>query len=73
MQQVIDTFLYHARAIDTTILTAMNSISAGQTTDGIKKFKKRINHFLNYASAHPDARIKYVASDMHLWSHSDAS
>ena len=51
----------------------MNSIAAGQTTDGIKKIKKRINHFLDYALTHPDAKIKYIESAMHLWSHSDAS
>ena len=55
------------------MLTAMNSIAAGQTTDGIKSLKKRIAQFLNYAATHPDAKIKYVASAMHLWSHSDAS
>jgi hypothetical protein len=32
-----------------------------------------INHFLNYAATHPQAKIRYTASQMHLWLHSDAS
>ena len=55
------------------MVTAMNSISAAQTTDGVKNLKKRINHFLDYAITHPNAKIEYVASALHLWAHSDAS
>ncbi len=34
---------------------------------------KRINHFLDYMWTHPDAVIRYHASDMILNVHSDAS
>ena len=70
---MIGTFLYYARAIDPTMVTAMNLISAAQTTDGVKNLEKRINHFLDYAVTHLDAKIKYVTSAMHLWAHSDVS
>ena len=66
MQQVISTFLYYTRAIDPTMVTAMNSISAAQKIHGVNNLKKIINHFLDYAVTHPDAKIKYVASAMHL-------
>ena len=28
---------------------------------------------LNYAASHPDAKVRYHASDMYLWGHRDAS
>ncbi len=34
---------------------------------------KRVNQFLNYMWTHPDAIIRYLASDMILNVHSDAS
>ena len=34
---------------------------------------ERVNHFLIYMATHPDARIRYYASDMVLNVHSDAS
>ena len=35
--------------------------------------KRRINHSLDYAVTHPDAKAKCVASAMHQWAHSNAS
>ena len=32
-----------------------------------------MDHFLDYCATHPDAKIRYHASDMQLWIHSDAS
>ncbi len=34
---------------------------------------KRVNHFLDYMWTHPDAKIRYSASDMILNVHSDES
>ena len=34
---------------------------------------RRTYHFLDYVTTHPDATVKFHASDMVLWAHSDAS
>ena len=53
--------------------TALSSISTSRTSSTINDIRTRIQHFLDYAWTHPNATLKYVASDMHLWAHSDAS
>ena len=37
------------------------------------EINRRTNHFLDYVATHPDATLKFHASDMILWAHSDAS
>ena len=73
VQEFIGTFLYYARTIDTTMQTSVSSIGSAQSTANITDIKERINQFLNYAHTHPNAIIKYIASDMYLWAHSDSS
>ena len=72
-QEVIGTFLYYARAVDNTMLMPIGSIATALSTSSWKQIEHRINHFLHYAVTHPDARIRYKASAMHLWIHSDSS
>jgi hypothetical protein len=72
VRQVVGTFLFYARAVDSTMLVALGSIAAQQsapTTDT----EKDVTKFLDYAYTHPDTIIRYVASDMVLHCHSDAS
>ena len=38
-----------------------------------KKLSKEVKHFLNYCATHPNAGIRYVASDMILALHASAS
>ena len=73
VQEVVGVFLFYARAIDSTMLTAVGSIAASLTNSPFSNLKRRINQFLNYAATHPNASIKFVATQMHLWAHSDAS
>ena len=73
VQEFLGTFLYYARTIDNTMLPAISSIAAAVSTSSIADIRTRINHFLNYAATHPNATLKYTASAMHLWAHSDAS
>ena len=73
VQEFVGLFLYYARTIDTTMQTAVSSIAANQATAGISDLRPRIKHFLDYAATHPDAKVIFHASDMHLWAHSDAS
>jgi hypothetical protein len=72
-QEVIGVFLYYARAIDPTMLTAVGSIASNLANEPFSTLSKKINQLFDYASTHPNATIKYIASQMHLWSHSDAS
>ena len=32
-----------------------------------------MKQFLNYTDTHPNTKLKYIASAMHIWIHSDAS
>jgi hypothetical protein len=51
---------------------ALSDIATQQAAP-TKNTKKQVNQFLNYMRTHPDAIIRYRASDMILNVHSDAS
>ncbi len=72
IQQVVGSFLYYAQAVDMTILMALSDI-ATQQAPPTKNTKNRVDQFLDYMWTHPDAIIRYRASDMILNVHSDAS
>lgn len=65
-------FLYYGRATDTTIAHALNEIASHQAT-ATEEIMRRAEHFMDYMWTHPDAKIRYHASDMVLNVHSDAS
>eukprot|EP00804_Cyclotella_cryptica_P014175 CCRYP_005592-RA/>CCRYP_005592-RA protein AED:0.28 eAED:0.24 QI:0/0/0/1/0/0/2/0/659 len=71
IQQIVGSFLYYARATDPTI--PMPSASSPTQSNATEQTLKRCHHFLDYMATHPDARIRYHASDMILNVHSDAS
>ena len=72
LQQVIGVFLYYARAVDSTMLVALGSLAAAQST-ATQHTKQLMQHFLDYAASNPQAKIRYHASDMVLHIQSDAS
>jgi hypothetical protein len=72
IQEVIGTFLYYARCIDSTMLAVLGSIATQQANPTGNTMKK-VQQFLDYASTHPDAIVTYHASDMVLAGHSNAS
>ena len=72
VQQIVGTFLFYARAIDNTMLPALNSLSASQSKPTAST-NQDITQMLDYAVTHPDATIRYTGSDMVLHAHSDAS
>ena len=72
VQQIVGSFLYYARAVDPTILMALSEISSQQSAP-TENTMKRVNQFLDYMWTHPDAIIRYRASDMILNVHSNAS
>jgi hypothetical protein len=71
IQEVIGTFLYYVQCVDSTMLVGLGSI-ATQQANPTENMMKKVQHFLDYASTHPDAIIMYHSSDMVLIGHSNA-
>jgi hypothetical protein len=59
-------------AVDPTVLMPLNDI-ATEHTKATKKTQAATNQLLDYLATHPDAAIRYHASNMILHIHSDAS
>jgi hypothetical protein len=72
IQQVSGIFLYYGRAVDQTIIVALNEISNSQARP-TEKTKKACDVLLDYLSTHPDATIRFRASNMVLCVVSDAA
>ena len=72
IQQIVGSFLYYVRAVGPTILMALSAIAFQQSAP-TEQTHDRVNQFLDYMATHPDAKIRYQASDMVLNVHSDAS
>ena len=72
VQQIAGLFLYYSRGCDPTIIVALNEISNQQAAP-TEKTKAACNMLLDYLSTHPDATIRYHASDMVLSICSDAA
>ena len=52
IQQVLGTFLYYGRAVDSTMLVALSSIATYEAHP-TKTTLARVDHFLDYAATHP--------------------
>jgi hypothetical protein len=72
IQKVTGSVLYYARAVDPTVLMPLNDIAMEQTK-ATGKTQAATNQLLDYLATHPDATIRYHASDVILHIHSDAS
>jgi hypothetical protein len=72
IQKVTGSVLYYTRAVDPTVLMPLNDIATEQTK-ATEKTQATTNKLLDYLATHPDATIRYHASDMILHIHSDAS
>ena len=72
LQKIVVKFLYYARAMDHTILMALNSLAEIQTKPKIET-PKQITHFLNYRATHPEAVTQYIKSGIILPIYLDAS
>ena len=72
VQEVIGTLLYYARAVDSTMLVALNSIAA-QQSKSTKNTMQEVTKLLNYCASHPNATVTFCARDMVLWCDSNAS
>jgi hypothetical protein len=72
IQKVTGSVLYYARSVDPTVLMPLNDIATEQTK-ATEKTQAATNQLLDYLATHPDATIRYHASDMILHIHIDAS
>jgi hypothetical protein len=72
LQQLTGTLLYYARAVDPTLIMPINVIASEQSKATADTADKVIK-LLNYCNTHPETKIRYHASDMILYIHSDAS
>lgn len=62
-QQIVDSFLHYARAMDPTIHTALNDL-ANQQSKPTNQTIQRVKHFLEYMTTHPNVVIWYYASEI---------
>lgn len=72
VQQITGLFLYYSRGCDPTIAVALNEISTSQASP-TQKTQDACNMLLDYLATHPNATIRYHASDMVLAICSDAA
>ena len=72
IQQIVGTLLYYARAVDSTMLMALNAIAA-QQAHATTETAAVVVHLLNYCATHPNAIVRYHASEMQMHVHSNAS
>jgi hypothetical protein len=72
VQEVLGTLLFYAHALDSTMLPAIGTL-ASQQAHGTKAMLEALMQLLNYCAMHPDAKVHFIASDMVLHVHSDAS
>ena len=72
IQSVVGSFLYYGRAIDNTMLVALNEIAAHQATP-TQFILTKCRQLLDYAATYPDVKLRFHASNMILHVDSDAA
>jgi hypothetical protein len=72
LQEIVGVFLFYARAVDSTMLTAVNKLASQQAhpTEHVVAASHRL---LQYAARFPSATVTIRPSNMQLMCHSDAS
>jgi hypothetical protein len=73
VQSCMGSFLYYGRAMDATILPAINKISGSQANPTKNTLQEASKMLMDYAATYPLAIIRYFASDMVLHIDSDAA
>ena len=72
VQSVTGTFLYYARALDFTMLTALNDIGTTQAKP-TEYTLDETQQLMDYAATYPNVTVRYYASDMKLFVDSNAA
>merc|ERR1712086_720537 len=63
---------WYSRSTDPTVAATLSSL-AGRQAKATEQLKQEVHQFLDYCATHPDATVRFMASDMILAIHSDAS
>ena len=71
IQSINGSFLYYGRAIDPTILTALNNIATQQAKPTVTTKEKALV-LMDYLATYPNAKLRYYAGDMKLHVKTDA-
>ena len=66
VQELVGLFRHYASCIDTTMLASLSSIATNMATSTKTYLDFQMKQFFDYATTHPDAKIRCVASDMQL-------
>ena len=72
MQSKVGTFLYYGRAVDPSILPALNEISMSQAKP-TKHTEKQLEMLMDYLHTYKSAVLRYHAGDMQLAVETDAA
>ena len=72
VQRVIGSILYYAQAVDLTVLMALSTIASEQSK-GTENTMLKTKQLLDYLATHPNATVRFHASDMILNIHLGAS
>eukprot|EP00957_Ditylum_brightwellii_P151402 11529439-Ditylum_brightwellii.AAC.1 len=72
IQAIVGTFLYYGRAINGTILSTINEISADQAKPKISTAKQS-TMLMDYLATYPNAVLRFFAGNMQLHVDSDAA
>jgi hypothetical protein len=72
VREVVGALLFYARAVDSSMLKALGTISS-QQAKSTKTTMQAVTKLLNYCASNPSTTIRYIASDMNLTIDSDAS
>ena len=72
VQQIVGSLLFYARAVDNTLLIGLSAIASEQANP-TQRTKERCDQLLDYVATHPNATVRFRASNMILNIHSDAS
>ena len=69
---MVGSLLYYARAIDGSLLPALNEISASQANPTVQT-EQKLDRLLAFAKTHRNTSLSFHASDMSLHIDSDAA
>ena len=72
IQSICGSFLYYARAVDPTILPALNEIAVQQAAPTLETNKK-VQMLMDYLYTYPNAKLRFYAGNMNLKVDSDAA
>ena len=72
IQRIVGTFLYYARAVDTTIHPALNELAITQAKP-TQRAQAATHMLMDYLATHPNAKLRYHKSDMQLHIDTDAA